>query len=151
MRNNPSPAESKIVVGTPDVDEGGEGSAESEKKVDPDEQIRIQLASIGMKKLSVNKANVYKIRDLEFENLKLQCELRELQQTLRKAGLVFFLSSGQCPSSPSAPVTQQATTSIGSAPVLSGFVAHAHVPTDECIQSTQVRQKCPLEAPIFYQ
>lgn len=152
VQNNPSDDDSDISLGTEDVVEGVEGS---EPKVSSKTQIRIQLQSIGKKKLSVNKANVHKSRDLEMQNLLLQRELEkerklreQAHETLRNAGLAELLSSGQCPSSPTAPVTQQATTSIASAPELSGSVADAAAALEECIPSTQVCQKPYHDAPM---
>lgn len=63
----------------------------------------------------------------------------EAHETLRTAGFTSVVSSGPGTSSPSGHIiTQQATTSIASAPEISESEAGAHAPTQvECIPCTQ--------------
>lgn len=124
-------------------------STASDKKLSQSRALRIQLRTISKKKLAVNRANRLKSRELEMQNRKLRQELElqqkkleEAEETIRSAGLSQVISTGKYTDSPSTPLPGQATTSIASAPELSGSEVRTprnRPPAEEVIPSTQVR------------
>ena len=124
-------------------------STASDKKLSQNRALRIQLRAISKKKLAVNRANRLKSRELEMQNRKLmrelelkQKKLEEAEETIRSAGLSHVISTGEYTDTPSTPLPGQATTSIASAPELSGSELRPpriRPPAEEVIPSTHMR------------
>jgi hypothetical protein len=145
VKDYPTDVSSELSEGAGDT-----SASVTDQKVSQARALRIQLKAISKKKLAINRANRLKSRELEMENQKLMRELEknrkrleEAENTIRSAGLSQIVSTGEYTDSPSTPLAQQATTSIASAPELSGSQAGPSRPRpggEDCIPSTQVSQ-----------
>ena len=105
----------------------------TDAKVSQDKALRIQLQKISKSKLSVNKTNRQKNRELVMKNLRLMQELtkeREKYQKLMSSGLFIEAPITSDNPSISAGPSHQATTSIASAPELSVSECDPHHQAD---------------------
>lgn len=140
------PSDYETEISDSAAEEGPSEEGASERKVDP---LRCQLKKIGKRKLSVNKKNVRKARELLTENLKLKKKVETLTKqrdeadvTLRTAGLDSTVSGSTFTATPST-----LTTSMASAPAASVSEAVGRLETEavarlggeDCIPGTQVR------------
>lgn len=142
----PSDTESELSEGP--VEESTDVS--SEKKVSAQKALRIQLKAISKGKLSLNRGNLRKSRELEIKNMKLMQELatqrmlcQQYSEKLSSHGLGPPAGGTTDYPSPSAGPSQQATTSIASAPEMSVSAADLRAipptqPREDFIPGTQV-------------